>query len=526
MASILDRIPEQPEMEPVSAPTEVADTQIPKSSHQKFIEGLKDELRKDEGKSLTSYEDPPGSGNYSIGYGHHLGPSGKGKTITEAQAEAYLDADTKKHAKRARDVTGESYDRLSPKLRKEIAKETYRGLWAMSPKTRGLLAAGKYEEAAEEYMKAKDIDKGGSVVSRMKRLADAMRQEGQPVPEPSAQPMPEATEPAFINPPSQELIEKSARPEVTETPKEPVADAHEKQVARMATKRIGTVDNIEKRASKVQSMLDNLEKQSSQLGTTDRDEFLKAKKEFMDIFNARKDRIEQAEVIEAVGKGLATMLAGWYGLKHGVNMGNMQFDKVDWSQKHAQNMAELRQALNMKQEEIGLGRSERREKIGLQTQQANLELQKLNLNMQKLRELQRIRDKTDIQAAKQAALERANRQELRAIAKTLQDKTVSILEGKYDDDTKKAALAGVLQTELGIPAEAAKSIFVEPGALWGENIKDTEKVVSDLSLLSQKMTMVPPGYTPVLMPDGSIKMEHNSRIDYHTKDYIPLTGRR
>jgi hypothetical protein len=75
------------------------------------------------------------------------------------------------------------FENYSPELQAELASETFRGMTGKSPKAMQHLRAGKFEDAAQEYLNAKDYresvrDETG-IAERMKNLSDAIRMEGQ-----------------------------------------------------------------------------------------------------------------------------------------------------------------------------------------------------------------------------------------------------------------------------------------------------------------------------------------------------------
>lgn len=54
-------------------------------------------IKQEEGSSLTPYEDPEGSGTYSIGHGHHFAPGEPvPNLIREAEQEVYFEQDVAK----------------------------------------------------------------------------------------------------------------------------------------------------------------------------------------------------------------------------------------------------------------------------------------------------------------------------------------------------------------------------------------------------------------------------------------------
>lgn len=76
-----------------------------------------DALTAHEGFSAKPYPDPPGSGKFSIGYGHQIQPNEKFTTVTRAEASDLMRADTAKAAATVRrlitvPLTQERFDAL------------------------------------------------------------------------------------------------------------------------------------------------------------------------------------------------------------------------------------------------------------------------------------------------------------------------------------------------------------------------------------------------------------------------------
>lgn len=69
------------------------------------LNSLKESIKRNEGFETNAYLDPPGVGpGYSVGYGHYLGTSGKGTTVTKEQADKLFEDDFGKAMSAARKI--------------------------------------------------------------------------------------------------------------------------------------------------------------------------------------------------------------------------------------------------------------------------------------------------------------------------------------------------------------------------------------------------------------------------------------
>ena len=139
---------------------------------------------------------------YTVGIGHRLDGSQRSRKafqkalpgkdynsffngngeINEDEAQLLFEQDVPDYIERAKELTGDKFDLYSKNLQKNIISATFRGSWGYSPKARGLLSEGKYEEAAveflnsDEYRNAEELGRPG-IIPRMDAVADAIRQE-------------------------------------------------------------------------------------------------------------------------------------------------------------------------------------------------------------------------------------------------------------------------------------------------------------------------------------------------------------
>jgi GH24 family phage-related lysozyme (muramidase) len=107
--------------------------------------------------------------------------SGKGKLTTD-QADKLLERDVRARLPIVKKLAPD-FENYSPELQAELASETFRGMTGKSPKAMEHLRAGKYEDAAKEYLNAREyresVKQKSGIAPRMENLAAAIRTEGQ-----------------------------------------------------------------------------------------------------------------------------------------------------------------------------------------------------------------------------------------------------------------------------------------------------------------------------------------------------------
>lgn len=153
-----------------------------------------------EEKILGVYKDSKGLP--TIGHGHLItkdSPKIFGEVLPEETPESIQQIlSGKKKLKKeqterilVRDVTeripivkklAPDFETYSPELQAELSSETFRGMTGKSPKAMEHLRAGRYEEAAKEYLNAKEYREAKAkklgTAKRMENLATAIRTEG------------------------------------------------------------------------------------------------------------------------------------------------------------------------------------------------------------------------------------------------------------------------------------------------------------------------------------------------------------
>ena len=148
-----------------------------------------------EKKILGVYKDSKGLP--TIGHGHlvtkespkifselNINPdvlTGKAR-LTPEQAEKLLQRDVQARLPIVKKLAPD-FESYSPELQAELASETFRGMTGKSPKAMQHLRAGKYEDAANEYLNADEYRKSKAqktgIAGRMENLANAIKKEGQ-----------------------------------------------------------------------------------------------------------------------------------------------------------------------------------------------------------------------------------------------------------------------------------------------------------------------------------------------------------
>jgi GH24 family phage-related lysozyme (muramidase) len=182
------------------------------------LKKLERQLKKDEGFRPYAYIGH--NGHYTTGWGHLISrkedgmqgflnspfgdlplySSSKGgkllsqgsRNLSATEGQTLLRADMAEHIRRARDsVAPHTWDRLPDELKLAIIGEEYRGSWRQSKKTREKLdyavqnpTKENFKAAADEflnndeYRRHKATRKPSSIVARMERVADEIKELG------------------------------------------------------------------------------------------------------------------------------------------------------------------------------------------------------------------------------------------------------------------------------------------------------------------------------------------------------------
>lgn len=148
-----------------------------------------------EEKILSVYKD--NKGFPTIGHGHLITKespkifsslnintnvlSGKSR-LTPEQAEILLQRDVQSKLPVVKKLAPD-FENYSSELQAELASETFRGMTGKSPKAMEHLRAGRYEDAANEYLDADEYREAKAkklgIATRMENLSNAIRKEGQ-----------------------------------------------------------------------------------------------------------------------------------------------------------------------------------------------------------------------------------------------------------------------------------------------------------------------------------------------------------
>ena len=149
-----------------------------------FDEAILHTIRYYEGAPILKARKPVKGDPYTVGYGRTRDDQGnlikKGAKITEEQADRYLREDVKKRMPELRKAYPD-FNSYPAEVQRHIASSYYRGTLtpSHSPKTRKLINAGKFKEAAselldnDEYRNAKKNNRAG-IRNRMEDTATAL----------------------------------------------------------------------------------------------------------------------------------------------------------------------------------------------------------------------------------------------------------------------------------------------------------------------------------------------------------------
>jgi GH24 family phage-related lysozyme (muramidase) len=149
---------------------------VPPSLLQKNLnraDDYRDFIKEKEGKRLTAYPDAKG---FSIGYGRY--GANEGDTITDQQAEEYLEEDINKRIVALnKNIPG--FDDMPLEARQNMLGSWYRGSLSGSPKTIRLINEGNYVKASKEFLnndEYRNPDTAPGIKKRMEATAKAIRE--------------------------------------------------------------------------------------------------------------------------------------------------------------------------------------------------------------------------------------------------------------------------------------------------------------------------------------------------------------
>lgn len=151
------------------------------------------ESQGNEQKILSVYKDSKGLD--TVGHGHLVTAESpkifdelkisqdvlKGKAkLTPEQADKLLERDVRNRLPKVQKMLP-NFGSYSTELQGELASEYFRGMLPQSPKAVSYLNAGKFDEAAKEYLNAKEyrdsVAQKTGIAPRMKALSDAIKTE-------------------------------------------------------------------------------------------------------------------------------------------------------------------------------------------------------------------------------------------------------------------------------------------------------------------------------------------------------------
>ena len=162
----------------IMVPTDGGADGVQPTDGKDFETRLEERLVELEGFEAEAYKPDETEEYYTIGYGHYGADVKKGTVLTEAEAREMLRKDIKKRMPQIKKSI-KNFDSLSDDLKVEIAQSWFRGGISGSPETIKLINAGKFEEAAAEFLNNEEYrtTKLGGVKTRMEALSTALRAE-------------------------------------------------------------------------------------------------------------------------------------------------------------------------------------------------------------------------------------------------------------------------------------------------------------------------------------------------------------
>ena len=165
-----------------------------------FFDSIKPTIAREEGKKNYIYQDT--KGKWTTGVGHLIGDGSlkslnnspfsdverrvrgdvvqEGRRLTEDEIDKTLDGDLNRIYDSAVRLTP-NWNTISNETKEAIFNATFRGDWGLSKNTRKLFAAGKFGEAATEFLDNDDYRESKrentGIWKRMERIASAINDE-------------------------------------------------------------------------------------------------------------------------------------------------------------------------------------------------------------------------------------------------------------------------------------------------------------------------------------------------------------
>jgi len=158
--------------------TDSADGGAAPSDGKDFETRLEERLVELEGFEAEAYKPDEAEEYYTIGYGHYGSDVKKGTILTEEEARNLLRKDIKKRMPKIKKSI-KNFDELSDDLKVEIAQSWFRGGISGSPETIKLINAGKFDQAATEFLDNEEYrtTKLRGVKTRMEALSNTLKAE-------------------------------------------------------------------------------------------------------------------------------------------------------------------------------------------------------------------------------------------------------------------------------------------------------------------------------------------------------------
>lgn len=289
--------------------------------------------------------------------------------------------------------------------------------------------------------------------------------------------------------------EKAGALDDIEEPEEddPKGDPESPEV--LALKRI--VEGYEKRLAgapserDVQKALEQYRKAGTNLPKAKRTDWNSKLADIEAQYEAAEDRVAWAEFAATIGKALANMAAGWYGMKTGLNMGGGDYSGVQFDAIHNRNLKKLERKTGLvgeerKLEERQIERDETaRRRAAERTADAMLKevLQRRSIASQE----RMAKEKTEaaLAVAQEKAATKAgtkSHKELKKEFESLDKAILANMQEKEASGKSAKSLRKDVQKYLlasGQPPQAIENFFKKKASLWGiidyETTKDPEE---------------------------------------------------
>lgn len=214
-------------------------------------------------------------------------------------------------------------------------------------------------------------------------------------------------------------------------------------------------EDLEKgQGTKTPTSLTDLEKGVSELPSMDRSGFRQELKEIKDWYKQAQDRLERNEIIEKMAHAVTQMGAAWYGLKNGVDLSGLKFDRTDWEHKQDRMLNEFRTRLDEVQgrereatQEYQFGKT-----YGLHKEESVRQ----NKQLEELKRHNKAMEGNAVISNMLKASKGTGKDPNEDIKKAAEKVRVVYRSEDLDDDEKRAQAVNILTTDLDMDADTAR----------------------------------------------------------------------